>query len=278
MDPLIIEAILHPTDFSETDFGAIAHALKIALAARGRLTYLHVGPKGTEVDWSEFPQTRKILADWGVIPENAGHDDVLRVGLSVRKSLRKGDDIVAEIGGEIRKGGADIIVLATHQRQGIARWLKKPLAETIAREIRRPTLFVPRQIEGFVNQETGHAHLQNILIPVTEAPDPTAAIEAAVGLALVVATGPVTLTLLHVGDEADQPELELPKLRAGWKFERVSRDGAVVDAILDESEEIPADLIAMTTVGREGFLDALRGTTTEQVLRGAKCPLLAVPA
>jgi nucleotide-binding universal stress UspA family protein len=33
----------------------------------------------------------------------------------------------------------------------------------------------------------------------------------------------------------------------------------------------------MPTRGREGILDALRGSVTEQVLRRAECPLLAVP-
>jgi nucleotide-binding universal stress UspA family protein len=34
----------------------------------------------------------------------------------------------------------------------------------------------------------------------------------------------------------------------------------------------------MPTAGREGVFDALRGSTTERVLRRAPCPLLAVPA
>jgi nucleotide-binding universal stress UspA family protein len=34
----------------------------------------------------------------------------------------------------------------------------------------------------------------------------------------------------------------------------------------------------MATHGHHGFLDALRGSTTERVLHDATCPLLAVPA
>jgi nucleotide-binding universal stress UspA family protein len=34
----------------------------------------------------------------------------------------------------------------------------------------------------------------------------------------------------------------------------------------------------MATQGRLNFLDALRGSTTEQVLRAAHCAVLAVPA
>jgi nucleotide-binding universal stress UspA family protein len=34
----------------------------------------------------------------------------------------------------------------------------------------------------------------------------------------------------------------------------------------------------LATQGHMDFLDALRGSTTERVLRGAHCPVLAVPA
>jgi len=277
MQPIVIEAILHPTDFSDTNHGAITHALRIALAAKGRLTFLHVGPKGEEVDWAEFPQTRKILADWGVVPENASHDDVLRIGLAIRKSVRKGEDVIAEIGGEIRKGGADLIVLSTHQRQGLARWIRKPLAEAISRQIRRPTLFLPREIKGFVDADTGRTHLDNILIPVALQPDPTAAIEAATGLAMLFSPAPITFTLMFAGAEEDWPKVEIPE-RPNWKVERVTHDGSVVDGILTEAEERKASLIVMATEGRDGLMDAVRGTTTEQVLREAQCPLLAVPS
>ena len=46
---------------------------------------------------------------------------------------------------------------------------------------------------------------------------------------------------------------------------------------ISTAEDIAADVIIMVTEGRNGFLDALRGSTTEQVLRGAKCPVMAVP-
>lgn len=38
------------------------------------------------------------------------------------------------------------------------------------------------------------------------------------------------------------------------------------------------DLIVLTTAGHHGILDALRGGTTERILRSARCPVLATPA
>jgi nucleotide-binding universal stress UspA family protein len=59
---------------------------------------------------------------------------------------------------------------------------------------------------------------------------------------------------------------------------RSARAGNVIEQILRTATECQADLIAMATAGHQGFQDALRGSTTERVLRHAPCPVLAVPA
>lgn len=56
-----------------------------------------------------------------------------------------------------------------------------------------------------------------------------------------------------------------------------SRRGNVVNEILGAARDWDADLIAMSTAGHQGFLDALRGSTSERVLRQAPCPVLVVP-
>jgi nucleotide-binding universal stress UspA family protein len=50
-----------------------------------------------------------------------------------------------------------------------------------------------------------------------------------------------------------------------------------VDSIIEAAGDWQPDLIGMPTAGHHGFLDALRGSTTERVLRRAPCPLLVVP-
>jgi len=51
-----------------------------------------------------------------------------------------------------------------------------------------------------------------------------------------------------------------------------------VSAILEAAGEQQADLIAMPTAGHQGFLDVVRGSTSERLLRHAPCPVLAIPA
>jgi nucleotide-binding universal stress UspA family protein len=73
------------------------------------------------------------------------------------------------------------------------------------------------------------------------------------------------------------PEIEIDE-HPGWTWRKLTRNGDVVDTILAVARETSADLIVMTTAGRHGFLDALRGSTTERVLRSGNLPLLAIPA
>ena len=52
----------------------------------------------------------------------------------------------------------------------------------------------------------------------------------------------------------------------------------VVDEILKQAAELPADLIVMGTHGRTGFDRLVLGSVAERVLVKAKCPVLTIPA
>jgi nucleotide-binding universal stress UspA family protein len=87
----------------------------------------------------------------------------------------------------------------------------------------------------------------------------------------------VALHLLYVGEQGDMTAVAIEG-DTPFQLTRSARSGNVVDEILAAAAECQADLIAMATAGHQGFLDALRGSTTERVLRHAPCPVLAVPA
>ena len=72
------------------------------------------------------------------------------------------------------------------------------------------------------------------------------------------------------------PKVKWP-VQDGWTWNSVARSGDIVGELANMASELPADLVVMATQGHKGFLDALRGSTTERVLHGARCPLLAVP-
>ncbi len=52
---------------------------------------------------------------------------------------------------------------------------------------------------------------------------------------------------------------------------------ALAQEIVDTATQRRSNLIIMVTQGHHGILDALRGSVTEQVVRQAPCPVLAVP-
>jgi nucleotide-binding universal stress UspA family protein len=83
--------------------------------------------------------------------------------------------------------------------------------------------------------------------------------------------------LVHAGDEGEVPTLDTPQ-QAGWSWDVTTGDGNPVEWILASGAEYDVDLIAMMTKGHNGFLDSLIGSITERVLRGARCPVLAIPA
>ena len=269
--------VFHPSDFSPGDHGAFVHALKIALAAKGELELLHVDEPGINSNWSDFPHVRDTLSHWGHLSATASRESVINLGLQVRKATTHGTEIEKMIVQYIAEDEPDLVVLATHQRSGPSRWLHQIVAEPVARQARVKTLFVPRRVDGFVSSETGRLHLDNILVPVDRHPHPQAAVEAAVALATLLGSSQVHFTLLHVTPNGEMPELKTQE-QPGWTWSRTFRDGDAVHEILAYAEASNSDLVVMSTEGRRGFLDALRGSVTERVLRGLRCPLLAVPA
>jgi nucleotide-binding universal stress UspA family protein len=83
------------------------------------------------------------------------------------------------------------------------------------------------------------------------------------------------LSILHVGQEL--PRLDLAE-NLRWKLTTKSVAGSPVETIVEEAKSWEADLILMATAGHQGFLDVIRGSTSERVLRHAPCPVLTVPA
>ncbi|MBL9174731.1 MAG: universal stress protein [Verrucomicrobiales bacterium] len=277
MNPTGIQSILHPTDFSRGDEVAFAHALRLGLAYRTVLHLLHVGTLEEQAEWADFPGVRETLSRWGLLEPGALHRDLAALGLQVRKAQKMSDDPAEAVSRFVVLHDVDLLVLSTHQRQGLNRLLHPGLAEAMARTSGTRTLFIPRRVPGFVDANTGAVNLRHILLPVDREPHPHHAVAMARDLVGKLGVGSGTLTLLHIGSEDGLPRIPSAEI-PGWTLESVAMSGDVVDTILEVSDEREADLIVMGTRGHHGFLGLLRGTTTERVLRGAKCPVMAVPA
>jgi nucleotide-binding universal stress UspA family protein len=273
---LALRSIIHPTDFSDASAEAFVHALRIALAAKCGLTLLHVATPQDERDWVTFPHVRAVLANWGLMSETEPEGAIAaKLGVKIAKVELSPQSAAAGILHYLEEHPADLIVLGTQARDGIARLLRGSVAETLARHAKTPTLFVPNGARGFVDPVRGEIRLKRLLIPVDHSPKPAAAVSAIMHFAHMLAGIEVEERLFHVGRDVPQlqhhakPYLTVPVATVG---------GDPVDGIINETIDWQPDLVAMPTAGHRGFLDALRGSTTERVIRQAPCPVLAVPA
>ena len=272
----ILQHVFHPSDFSAASETAFAHALKAALVAKATLTIFHVSPDRKE-NWTEFPGVRQTLERWGILPKDSPKSAVPKLGIKVKKVVAQDKDPVQSVLGFLEHHPSDLIVLSTQQDKGRVQWLGNSVAKPVARKSRLMTLFIPTGVEGFVSLQDGSVSLKNILIPVASVPKAQPAIQAAVRLAQRLNCPTGQFTLLHVGDDSEMPEVSCPEL-PGWEWTKMSEKGDITQVILQTARGMEADLIVMSTEGRQGFLDALRGSNSEQVLRQCGCPLLAIPA
>ena len=274
-DP-IINTVLHPTDFSESSLVAFHHALKAALIAKSRFILLHVAT-GESGELMDFPGIRETLERWGLLPEGSPRSAVPQLGIDVRKVIAKKADPVHAVLHYLQDHLVDMIVLATHQHEGRIAWMQRSVGEPIARRSGQMSLFIPEGNAGFVSAADGSVSLTNILIPVAENPGPQPAIEAAARIVSRLNCPAGTFTLMHVGEESTMPRVRTPEV-PGWEWKRATRAGDVIQGIIDAAHETDADLVVMSTDGRNGFLDAFRGSHSERVLKHVPAPLLAVPA
>lgn len=268
-----VQSIFHPSDFSAASELAFAHALAIALLRKCELSILHAGG-GHDRDWSRFPAVRKTLEQWQVLAPGSPRAAVFeKLGVNIIKVSTRGNPIRASID-FVDKHQPDLVVLATRGHQGLPLWLKPSVAQAIARRTNAMTLFVPRGCRGIVSID-GNIQLRRVLLPVDHEPSPQEAVIRAVRTAEAFGDEPVEIVILHVNG-GDLPRFNRPPSQAcTWK--ETHGEGDVAAAILGAALK-DVDLIIMATEGRQGMVDALRGSVTERVVRGAPCPVLAVPA
>jgi nucleotide-binding universal stress UspA family protein len=233
---------------------------------------LHVSEPGSSRDWDAFPHARRLLASWGLmgLEEPPSLIDE-RLGVKITKVDIQHRTPISGLFEFILSHRPDLIVLATHGRAGFNQWLRGSVSEEIARRTHIPTLFMGPQSRGFVDAIKGELHLARILIPIAHHPSPRGSLRVLGSLLGALAVDTPALDLIHIGDAP-------PEVDAGSDHAVEVMQGAVVDTISRVAQDRHVDLIAMPTAGREGFVDALRGSTTEKVLRQAPCPVLAIPA
>jgi nucleotide-binding universal stress UspA family protein len=271
-----IRSILVPTDFSDDAATAFAHALKLAVALRAELDVFHVEPDNDQSDWHWGPKVLATLQAWGTLPAHATEADFEGLGLRTHRSMVGGVRPGAAILQEAAASHADLVVMSTHGRAGLRRWLQPSVAFPVALKGVVPVLVLPALSRGFVNPDTGVASLRNLLLPIDHRPHPAPGFDMAHTLSTAFPSPRLNVTTLHVG--ATAPETDLLEPEDHWRVQHLLDDeGPVVERIIRTALERNVDLIITVTEGRRGFLDFLRGSTVERLLDEVHVPVLVVP-
>jgi nucleotide-binding universal stress UspA family protein len=119
--------------------------------------------------------------------------------------------------------------------------------------------------------------LRNVLVPIATKPRGEPAFDAAALIVQSLGVAEDTFHVLHVRSRDTMPitKFEGP---LGWSIEQIVVDGEPDEMVLQTADSVGADMIVVTTDGPQGFLDALRGSTSARVLRQTKCPLMNLTA
>jgi len=223
-----------------------------------------------------FREFARRLNVGGTLPKGSPRSAVGELGIEASKVVATQVEPFDAVMRYLHEHPADLIVLATSQRDGRVRWLGKSVAEPVARKAGEMTLLIPGDVEGFVSSRDGSVSLSKILIPIAQTPNPQAAVNTAALMVEKLNIPQGAFILMHVGTANTMPACRYPEV-PGWTWDKELRSGEVIGSIVNAAKEHKVDLVVMATDGRDGFLDGIRGSHSERVLRHGAAPLLTVP-
>lgn len=192
-------------------------------------------------------------------------------GRRVRILLREGEAAAAILDAAAEEE-ASLIVLSTHGRTGLPRFIFGSVAEKVLRASPVPVLAFPAFSAAAPEAP------RRLLVPL-ESEDTCAGVVPAVA-SLAKSTRARAL-LLHVTEPGRPAGDFLQAAAASLAAEGVEGAAHVVEGdpaseILEASREFGADLLVMATHGRRGPSRWVFGSVTEKVLRSASSPLLVL--
>ena len=298
---LNIRSILYPTDFSDTAQQALNHALFLAEQFEAELHMLHAvvlhehDPRAPE---RRFPEPPDILQNLFEIADSemaqiieASKAKTFTVKEAKVKGFSAGQ-VILEYADHYE---IDLIVMGTHGRRGPARMFLGSVTEEVIRQANCPVLTLRRQSEP----SPGEA-MEKILVPVDFSDHSRVALSYAREVAALYGS---SLQLVHAIEDPVYPYFYAPAggfSMANQLEELRTKTDEALDKILEESqgpavsyekfvvtgrpateitrcaEEHGADMIVIATHGLTGLERFLVGSTAEQIVRLATCPVFTV--
>jgi nucleotide-binding universal stress UspA family protein len=279
-----LKNILYATDFSPTAEAALPYVSAIATKYASKVFVVHV----------KAPDSYAMVPtdNWLVLAKST-EEEIKKEAASLHKRLGgipheiligEGDtwSLISKV---IQKQEIDLLVLGTHGRTGIEKFMLGSVAEMIFRQATCPVLTIGPHASEHGNRHVG---LRKLLYATDFTPGSLAAAPFAFSFAQAHQADLTLLNVLEVPETAS-PQNEYARrllkalvpedaqLECTPKF--VIRHGEAADKILEVAKEIRADLIMLgvrSAEGRIGIATHIARPTSHRVLIQAPCPVLTV--
>jgi nucleotide-binding universal stress UspA family protein len=323
----MFERILVPLDGSTHSHQALPYAVLVARCCSSELVLAHVTPqpastaltpddvaaemgerpRAAGVPFQPSPADRMFLADPGrrtdahiIADVERASDEVEALrrrlteqGLTVRTVVRGGPpaETLLDIG---REEAIELIVMSTHGRGGIGRFLLGSVADRVVRHADVPVMLVRTAAVHRENPE-----FKRIVVPLDGSQTAAAVLPAVRELARCSGAEIVLLRVVQ-GEPAAPVITALPppegvvekhgaaereatayvgtveQSAVGWgvPVRTLVQVGDPASVILDTAKDLYADLIVMSTHGLGGLRRFFLGSVAERVVRHAEAPVL----
>jgi nucleotide-binding universal stress UspA family protein len=284
------DRILFPTDGSETASAVLAYAGTIAAEHGAELHVLTVADTTRDSVTQIGGEVVDALEQAGEQTVADAADQVAGYGVDVETAVHQGEPY-ATIVDYTTRYGMDLVVMPTHGRAGLERFLLGSVTERVVNRSPVPVLTVNPDLEAEPVYPAG-----DILVPTDGSPGAEQAV--AEGAAIAAATG-AALHLLYVVETASlgfDVRSTVADERLAEEGEALVSDAAQVAAdrgvesvttavaygrpyreILSYVDETAVDLIAVGRQGQTDFSRYLQGGVTTKLIRTAPTPVLLVP-
>lgn len=285
-----IKNILYLTDFSAASEHVLPFAIGLARKYHATIEALHVLTPA-------IPETcpAAIQADTDLAEFEMRKIEAKLVGVPFETTLSRGMSMWEAVEHAIRDRHIDVIVLATHGRTGVSKFLLGSVAEEIFRRSPVPVMTVGPAVR---TAGAAAARFHQVLFATDFSSESEAAAPFAISLA---DESPARLTLLHVmapidlAHPAEVNKFEASVAEAIHRLRQIAPSDAEIynpaevtveygdaaDRIVSVAREREADLIVLGVRGAAAHLGAathLERAVAHKVVAHAPCPVLTVRA
>ncbi|WP_433629424.1 universal stress protein [Halomicrococcus sp. NG-SE-24] len=281
----MFDNILVPTDGSDCAQAAVGYAEDLATRYEARVHTLSVADSRTLENVPQHDQIKNERVDLVA----RAHNELSESGIPVEQAVRT-DIPHKAILTYTSEQDIDLIVMGTHGRTGVERYLLGSVTEKVVRLSNVPVLTVKAKDDGEITYP-----YTDILVPTDGSEGAEAAIGPAVDIAstydarihalsvidtMAMGTDVGSGAILDALEESAQSAVETIEEQATQAsvsaVETAIEHGNPYRGIRSYVEELDIDLVVMGTHGRSGIERYLLGSVAEKTVRTSPVPVMTV--